>query len=63
MILTADYHTHTKYSDGKYTVLENVARAKELGLQEIGITEHGFSHLFFGIHRKEMKKFICIRRL
>ncbi len=58
MILTADYHTHTKYSDGKYTVLDNVTRAKELGLREIGITEHGFSHLFFGIHRKEMKKFI-----
>ncbi|MDE6059317.1 MAG: PHP domain-containing protein [Clostridia bacterium] len=58
MFLTADYHTHTKYSDGKNTVLENVSRAKELGLKEIGITEHGYSHLFFGLHRRETKQFI-----
>lgn len=55
MIITADYHTHTPYSHGKGTVMENAARAKELGLEQIGITDHGFSHLFFGIDRKKVE--------
>ncbi len=54
MILTADYHTHTPYSHGKNTVAENVARAKELGLQQIGISDHGFSHIVYGLRRKEV---------
>lgn len=54
MILTADYHTHTPYSHGKGTVEENAARAKELGLKQIGITDHGFSHLAFGLKRKKV---------
>lgn len=54
MILTADYHTHTPYSHGKGTVMENAARAKELGLKQIGITDHGFSHLAFGLKRKKV---------
>lgn len=54
MILTADYHTHTPYSHGKNTVAENAARAKELGLKQIGITDHGFSHLAFGLKRKQV---------
>ncbi len=53
MKLTADYHTHTVWSDGKNTALENAARAKELGLQAIAITEHGYSHYFRGLKRKE----------
>ena len=57
MILTADYHTHTPYSHGKNTIEENVARAKEIGLQQIGITDHGFSHLAFGLHRKEVQSY------
>ncbi len=54
MILTGDYHTHTPYSHGKNTVEENVARAKELGLKQIGISDHGFSHITFGLRRKEV---------
>lgn len=57
MRLTSDYHTHTVYSDGNNTVLENAERAKELGLREIAITEHGFSHVFFGIRRKQLPDF------
>ena len=53
MKLTADYHTHTKYSDGDNTVLENALKAKELGLKEVAITEHGYSHIWFGLKRKE----------
>jgi putative hydrolase len=57
LILTADYHTHTPYSHGKNTVEENVLRAKELGMQEIGIADHGFAHLAFGVKRKAMKNY------
>lgn len=53
MKLTADYHTHTIFSDGKNTALENAMRAKEIGLAAIAITEHGFSHPFRGLKRKE----------
>ena len=42
MYLTADYHTHTPYSHGKNTVLENAVAAKAKGLKEIAITDHGY---------------------
>lgn len=58
MILTADYHTHTDYSEGNSTIEENVARAKELGMKEIALTEHGFSHVFFGLKRRELDGYI-----
>ncbi len=57
MILTADYHTHTPYSHGKNTVEENAARAAELGLSAIGISDHGFSHVCFGLSRKKMQAY------
>ncbi len=59
MILTADYHTHTPYSHGKNTVDENVARAKELGLKQIAISDHGFSHVVFGVRRKDVPQYIA----
>lgn len=57
MILTADYHTHTPYSHGKNTVDENAAKAKELGLKQLGISDHGFSHVAFGVRRRQIKKY------
>ncbi len=54
MILTADYHTHTPYSHGKNTVLENAVAAKKMGLKQIAITDHGFNHLLFGLKRKKL---------
>ena len=54
MILTADYHTHTPYSDGNDSVYKNALAAKEKGLQALGITDHGFSHIFFGLRRKQV---------
>lgn len=54
MILTADYHTHTPYSHGKNTVLENAMAAKKLYLKEIAITDHGFNHLLFGLKRGKL---------
>jgi len=58
LILTADFHTHTKYSDGEPELIENAMRAKELGLKAIGATDHGFSHIIFGMRRKKTEKFV-----
>ncbi len=57
MILTADYHTHTPYSHGKNTVEENVRQAKEIGLKEVGIADHGFGHITYGIRRKALEDY------
>lgn len=54
MLLTSDYHTHTPYSHGKNTVLENATAAKAKGLKELAITDHGFNHLLFGLKRKRL---------
>lgn len=59
MRLTADYHIHTNYSDARCTVDEQVARAKELGLEEIAVTDHGFTHLAFGLRRREREAYIA----
>lgn len=56
MILNADYHTHTVFSHGKGTIEENAAAAKEKGLKEIGISDHGFAHPAFGLNNKKVPK-------
>ena len=58
MLLTGDYHTHTIYSHGKGTVLENAMRAKEIGLREIAITDHGFEQMAFGLRHDRMPQLI-----
>lgn len=59
MILTGDYHTHTPYSHGKNTIDENTAKAKEIGLKQIAITDHGFSHVVYGVRRREVAKYVA----
>lgn len=56
MILTADYHTHTTFSHGKGSILDNAQMAKEKGLKEIGITDHGFAHPAFGLRNYKLPK-------
>lgn len=59
--LTADYHTHTIFSHGSGTIRDNVMAAREKGLKEIGITEHGPGSPGYGIHLEdvpEMKRLI-----
>lgn len=45
----ADYHTHTIYSDGKGTIEQNVVSAIEKKLETIGISDHGYKHMGFGV--------------
>ena len=54
MRLTADYHTHTVFSHGKGTIYDNVKAAHIVGLREIGITDHGFSHPAFGLTKRKL---------
>ena len=43
-MIKRDLHTHTKYSDGAATAEEMVLSAIELGLDEIGISDHSYTH-------------------
>lgn len=54
--LIADYHTHTVYSHGKGTIVDNVLAARKRGLKGIAITDHGFNHLLFGVNRGKLKR-------
>ena len=56
MQLTADYHTHTVFSHGKGTIEDNVKAARDAGLKEVGITDHGFSHPAFGLTKRKLPK-------
>ncbi|MBR1890923.1 MAG: PHP domain-containing protein [Clostridia bacterium] len=56
MKIERDYHTHTRYSHGKGTVLDNALAAKALGIKEITISDHGFSHPAFGMRRRKLDK-------
>lgn len=57
-MMNFDYHTHTVYSHGSGTILENALAAKKLGLKGIAITDHGFSHLMFGMKRKYLDQML-----
>lgn len=59
MKIFADYHTHTIYSDGKTTIEENVQQAIEKGLEIIGISDHGYKHMGFGV---KYEKYPYIRK-
>src|SRR5690554_4735923 len=56
MKIIADYHTHTIYSHGKGTILENVVEAKRKGLKKIVIADHGPNHIGFGVKTKNFLK-------
>ena len=56
MKITVDYHTHTIFSHGKGTILENAQVAKQKGLSQIAITDHGFSHPAFRISKRKLPK-------
>ncbi|WP_347490179.1 PHP domain-containing protein [Desulfoscipio sp. XC116] len=49
MQLFADWHTHTRYSDGHAAPEEMVAAAARRGLAEVAITDHGPRGMFIGV--------------
>ena len=56
MVLSSDYHTHTVFSHGKGEIIDNALVAKEKGLKEVGISDHGFSHPAFGLTVRKTPK-------
>ncbi|MFZ5351737.1 MAG: PHP domain-containing protein [Bacillota bacterium] len=56
MKLFADYHTHTIYSHGKGSIMDNVIAARKMGLKEIAITDHGIRHFTFGVKLRDIMK-------
>lgn len=38
--MLVSYHTHSRWSDGKSTILDHIRAAGEMGLDEIGISDH-----------------------
>ncbi len=56
MAIKYDFHMHTKYSDGKSTMEENVKEAIKKDLHIIAITDHGPGHLVYGIKERDILK-------
>lgn len=56
MQILADYHTHTIYSHGKGTIEDNVIEAISKGIKTIGISDHGYKHLAYGIKLNDIYK-------
>ena len=52
--IAADYHTHTRYSHGKGSILDNVEEARRKGLEKIAISDHGFHHIGFGMSQSDI---------
>ena len=49
-----DYHTHSNYSHGKGTILQNAEAAARKGLKQIAVTDHGFRHVLYNVRRKSV---------
>lgn len=56
MQILADYHTHTVYSHGKGTIEDNVKEAISKGIKTIGISDHSYKHMTYGVKIKEIYK-------
>ncbi|MCR8746110.1 PHP domain-containing protein [Romboutsia lituseburensis] len=56
MQILADYHTHTVYSHGKGTIEDNVKEAISKGIKTIGISDHSYKHLTYGVKIKDIYK-------
>ena len=56
MKILGDYHLHTRYSDGLAKVFDMVRAARERGLSEVAITEHGFGAWGPGLRRRNLER-------
>ena len=52
--ITADYHTHTRFSHGKGDIEDNVLAAIRIGLKTVAISDHGYGHMGFGIRKADL---------
>lgn len=55
----ADFHTHTRHSHGKGSVLENVRAASRRALRAVAIADHGPANLF-GVGVRDLETFDAI---
>jgi len=55
-MIYGDYHTHTCFSDGKSSIAENVNYAKQRGLKEVCISDHGYNSVLLGMTDKKWAK-------
>lgn len=51
-----DHHTHTTYSHGTGSILDNARIAHEKGLKSIAITDHGPGNFFYGMKMELIPK-------
>ncbi len=56
LLINADYHSHTKYSHGKGTILDNYEMASAKGIKYLAITDHGLDHMIFGLRESDLPK-------
>ena len=49
-----DLHTHTVWSHGKGSIADNAAQAAALGLERLGISDHGPGNLAYGIDLSQL---------
>jgi putative hydrolase len=59
MHIFADYHMHSKYSDGRATIREMAEAARDKGLEEITIADHGPRNIGVGV--KSSETFLAIK--
>lgn len=48
-----DYHTHTRYSEGRGSIRDNIEAARLAGLHDIGISDHGYNNYSLALTRKK----------
>lgn len=51
-----DFHTHTVYSHGKGTIIDNVNMALGKGLTGLAISDHGPGHVLYGVNNEKVRK-------
>lgn len=54
--LKYDLHTHTKYSHGSGSILDNATVAHAKRMHMIGIADHGPGHMFYGIKMSKVEQ-------
>jgi putative hydrolase len=48
-----DYHTHSRYSDGRQSVRDIAAAASKKGIREVAVTDHGPHVAVIGVKQEE----------